>query len=648
MKTSIRTLILATVALAAPCLWSERAGAVPLNTPTTLIDINGGQTSPGPTMPGWYGWDIPGTTWTLMSGGVGTPVTNNFGGVQVVITPYTPAAPPNAADARDRGNPTSGPFSNVYQDFIYVNRDPTIGLGKHYLKFQFGGLTANTDYEVTMFAYDANTGSSTTSYMAYGTNNPAGYGNYQPAPGSNNRTIPILARLKIAGPSPSNPYDYASSFFVKTDGSGAVTAFAWNDSDSYNDNLISLCNGIALGLATNLVTVTPTNPPTIPSQYKIGTWRGFRPAALSYTFDDDLPNQYAIAVPMFNAKGFKLTLYTVINWLPSGSWSPVQNAALFGHEIASHTVTHTDLSTLSDAQQTNELKNSQDAIKANISGEKCVTLAYPNCVLAKESITSQYYIAARSCSGQLVPSTPPDFFNISSFVCGALGPVRTTLDFNNTAENAAAANAWCVYLIHAMDAENGYSPLPSMVLQGAVDYVSTNQSKFWVETFGNVVRYIKERDASSVMEISNTADSITIQVTNNLDSSIYDYPITLRRPLPTNWLSAVVLQNNKSVGAQIVSVSSTNYIMFDVVPNGGDVTISKVPLPFTLSNPALTTPTSFAFRLNGQAGVRYAIHSSSNLVNWSPVQTNTLVNTYTNFTFAVSNSLQFYRAQWVP
>ena len=57
----------------------------------------------------------------------------------------------------------------------------------------------------------------------------------------------------------------------------------------------------------------------------------------------------------------------------------------FGHEIASHTVSHTDLSTLSDEAQTNELKNSQISIKANVPGQKCLTLAYPNCVEAKES-----------------------------------------------------------------------------------------------------------------------------------------------------------------------------------------------------------------------------------------------------------------------
>jgi len=307
---------------------------------------------------------------------------------------------------------------------------------------------------------------------------------------------------------------------------------------------------------------------SIASPYQIGTWRGFRPAAITYTFDDDLPNQYAVAVPMFSVRGFKLTLFTVTTWVPGGSWTPVKTAASFGHEIASHTVTHPTLSGLSTSQQSTELKNSQAAINANVPSQQCLTLAYPYCVAGDEAITSQYYIAARGCSGQLVPSTPPDFMNISSFVCGSQGSIQTVQDFNNMANSAANADAWCVYLIHALDNDKGYSPFPSATLQASLDYLSANSNKFWVEAFGNVVRYIRERNASGVTELSNRADSITIQVTNNLDGAIYNYPITLRRPLPMNWLSAFVSQGNLLDGTQIINIGATNYVVFDVVPGG--------------------------------------------------------------------------------
>lgn len=387
---------------------------------------------------------------------------------------------------------------------------------------------------------------------------------------------------------------------------------------------------------------------TVSAPYQIGSWQGFRQAAITYTFDDDLPNQYSVAVPMFNAKGFKMTLFTVTSWLPGGTWSPVQTAALYGHEIASHTVTHPDLSTSSAAVVTNELQNSQSNINANVTAQQCVTLAYPYCnPPANAAIVPNYYIAARGCSGQLVPSTPADLMNISSFVCGSMGLLQFQ-DLKAKADAAAAARSWCVYLIHAIDNDNGYSPLPSATLQATLNYLSTNQSKFWVETFGHVVCYIRERNAASVTEVSNTTDTITVRVTDNLDDSIYNYPITLRRPLPANWPGAAVSQNYKSMPAQFSNLNSTNFVTFDVVPNSGDVTLSKLVVPIVISNPAFTTPTNFSFRLDGQAGARYAIHGSSDLVNWTPLQTNILASSFTNWTVTSAAARQFYRVKWVP
>jgi hypothetical protein len=401
------------------------------------------------------------------------------------------------------------------------------------------------------------------------------------------------------------------------------------------------------------LTVTVTAPSSfagsVAAPYEIGTWEGFRPAAISYTFDDNLPNQYAIAVPMFHAAGFKLTLFTVINtWVGTFVWSQAQSAASYGDEIASHTMTHPNLTTVLAAQLTNELADSQSNINSRITNALCVTVAYPNCAVPTESIVAQYYIAARGCSGSLVSSTPADFMNISSYVCGSAGSIQTAAQFNSLADSATILHSWCVFLIHALDSDNGYSPLPSTTLQASVNYMSTNQNKFWVETFGNVVRYIRERNASSVAETASSDSSITVQVTNTLNNLIYNYPITLRRPLPAGWLAAAVSQSNQPVTAKLVAINSTNYVMFDVVPNGGEIVIAKTVLPFAISSPLLTTPTNLSFRLEGQAGETYAICSSTDLVNWLPVQSNTLVSSSTNFTVDALTDYQFYRARWNP
>jgi hypothetical protein len=326
-----------------------------------------------------------------------------------------------------------------------------------------------------------------------------------------------------------------------------------------------------------LILSSPVNSQNIAPSYKVGTWRGFRNAAVSFTFDDGCPNQYSIAIPMFNEFGFKMTLFIVTGskWIWPADWTKLQSAAANGHEIASHTVTHTNFSGMSDSLQKIELRHSQEEINLHIPGNQCITMAYPFCVSGNGSIVAQYYIAARICSGIIEPSTPSDFMRISSITVGTEGPIKTKQDFISTFRSAADSKGWCVFMLHGIDNDGGWSSVNSSVLRETLEYLSANTSDYWVSTFGDVVRYTKERDGVSVTETSVKDASITLQVTDTLPDSIYSYPINIRRALPDGWISATVAQNNLPVESKVLEIDVVKYVQFDVVPDGGDVVITR-------------------------------------------------------------------------
>jgi peptidoglycan/xylan/chitin deacetylase (PgdA/CDA1 family) len=313
---------------------------------------------------------------------------------------------------------------------------------------------------------------------------------------------------------------------------------------------------------------------TIGPPYEVGNWPGFRTAAVSYTFDDGCSNQAAIAIPMFNEPnfGFKMTLYPVINWGPN--WTVLQSAAAAGHEVGSHTMSHPTLAGLTIAAQTTELVNSQNTINSHIPGRQCVTLAYPNCSPSDPTLTATYYIAARHCDGRVEPNTPLNMYMVSSIILGVSG-INTTAGITAKDDAAAASKGWCVFLIHGIDGDGGFSPLSSTILRESLQYLAARRSTFWVATFGNVVRYIRERNAVSVTETANSGNNITLLVTDTLNDANYSYPITIRRPLPQGWPFADVSQNGQAVNACIVIVNSVKYVMFDAVPDGGEVVLSK-------------------------------------------------------------------------
>ena len=292
---------------------------------------------------------------------------------------------------------------------------------------------------------------------------------------------------------------------------------------------------------------------TIDPSYEVATWHGFTNAAVTYTFDDNCSKQYSVAIPLFNEFGFTGTFYPVIDWGPQ--WNKFQAAADLGHEIGSHTVSHPRMSDQELTVQEDELKNSYDKITTSITGQKGLTIAYPFCVPSDAELTRKYYFAARHCQGQIEKSTPSDFYNISSIICGESGSIKTAENFISNFESAAKASGWSVYLLHGIDGDGGYSDLASTELRGSLEYLDENRDRFWVATFGDAVRYIRERNAISVTETESGADMIALEVSDTLDNSVYDQPLTLRRALPPGWRSATLVQDDIDVESRIVEIN---------------------------------------------------------------------------------------------
>lgn len=329
-----------------------------------------------------------------------------------------------------------------------------------------------------------------------------------------------------------------------------------------------ICMLILVGFSGNIFSQT------IDENYEVGTWYGFKDAAVSYTFDDNYSNQLDVVVPMFNEFGFNLTLFTFTNSFLPANWEGLTEAAEQGHEIGSHTVTHNNLSDLSDEEQESELADSRATIEENIPGYKVYTIAYPFCVRGNDDLTRQYYIAARGCSGQIVPETPSDFMNISSMIIGTEG-YATAEALNGRADAAVSSGGWAIFLAHGLDGEGGYSEISSSEIRGNLEYLSAHQDSFWVESFGNVFKYIRERNAVTIEEQSMDETTITVQVSDTLDNEIYNYPLTVRRELPAEWESAIVTQNDSLVNSHITELDEQKLVVFDAVPDSGDIIIEK-------------------------------------------------------------------------
>jgi len=66
-----------------------------------------------------------------------------------------------------------------------------------------------------------------------------------------------------------------------------------------------------------------------------------------------------------------------------------------------------------------------------------------------------------------------------------------------------------------------------------------------------------------------------LTVSDGLDDTVFNVPVTFRRLLPSGWTSATVTQNGKAVPSSVAAVNSVPYVVFDAVPDAGAVVISQ-------------------------------------------------------------------------
>ena len=340
---------------------------------------------------------------------------------------------------------------------------------------------------------------------------------------------------------------------------------------------------------------------------EIGTWAGFRTAAVSFTFDDGPQSDVDIAMPMFEKYGYKATFNIVTNWANGNingmlTWSGVQELAAAGHEIASHSDSHPD-----GTMSANEISSSKGKINQNIQQPYgCVTLAYPNCNTPGDAQVLQNYVVGRICnSGSSImgKNGPSNWAAVPAMMTGGNG----TSDFKGNMQTAVQQGGWVAFLTHGFTTgTNGYanySPTNASAMEDGLQYAKQNDSKIWVAPMGHVAMYIKERNASTATA-STSGSSITVKLTHTIanDVSKYEYPLSLRIKNDNNWTAASGTQGGKAITVSI----KDGYIYFDAVPNGGDIVISSGGSSTNPSSSASTPPGSSAVQpasSNSNSGV---------------------------------------------
>ncbi len=307
--------------------------------------------------------------------------------------------------------------------------------------------------------------------------------------------------------------------------------------------------------------------------YQISPMFDFKKSIVSLTFDDGYPSQFRIALPLLKKRNLSATFYVITGNIDSTIKSLIQENVSADYEIGSHSVTHPDLSKISNAEVDRELLDSKTYLKKYYGINAGLTMSYPYGVYSSSIIhmAQSIYMAARS--------TDPgynSFYSLNRFALRAYGfDDKTGINRANLRINFAIQNhLWLVEMIHAID--NGtYLSLDSTTLSDHLDYIENAEQDIWCSNVENVIKYFDESKRAQV-ECDLCNDTIyKIRLNDYLNDSIYNQPLSLRIKVPGNWDSVSISGINKF---RTEYNNKSKFILFNALPDNKEITVRPVSI----------------------------------------------------------------------
>lgn len=249
----------------------------------------------------------------------------------------------------------------------------------------------------------------------------------------------------------------------------------------------------------------------------IAKYRGDRACAVSYTFDDGLVEQYTLAAPEFEKRGFRATF--AINGAKINqdarhltdstrmTWAQVKDLFERGHEISNHGWRHRNFARFPIEEIKEDIFKNDSAILA-VTGVRPRTFVYPNNNKKDEGrrIAEQGRVGTRTRQRSLGSKTTPE--SLEKWV--------TTL---------IQTGDWGVGMTHGLT--YGYDAFrnPQRFWEH-LDRVKACEDSVWVGTFCEVAAYVEE-SRNTRLQVEEQGDRLAVTPEMALDKELFDEPLTL-------------------------------------------------------------------------------------------------------------------------
>ncbi len=306
---------------------------------------------------------------------------------------------------------------------------------------------------------------------------------------------------------------------------------------------------------------------------KIAKWKDDKKAAVLLQFDDSTPGQATLGVPAMNKRNIVGTWY--VN--PGGtsfnanldSWQNVAPSG--GQELANHTLTHTGAGTYSevvtevgDASKIIWSIRKQSDFASLIAFNRGGGTSWNEDDLAKvleeyKNIDRQSYLGI-TVKALSVPSgsNADKMFEI---IPGAINDsIIASIHFHGiAAEDGSPPMDW------------GNAAVWINNFETFLDKLVAIKDDIWLTGYISVYKYIKEKEKATISIAQYSDEQYSVNLKSEIDTKYYNEPLTVLVYLPQTWTSCLVNYNS----AETTYTLQNGLLMFDAIPNTGDIFITK-------------------------------------------------------------------------
>lgn len=204
----------------------------------------------------------------------------------------------------------------------------------------------------------------------------------------------------------------------------------------------------------------------------------FTKGMVSLDFDDGWLSTFQNGIPILDAAGYKSTQYIITGYMQFAptyvTSAQVQQMNNNGHDIEAHSQTHPDLTTLTQAQITQEISGSkQDLINIGITP---VSFAFPygtynSTVL--QTVKDAGFSASRTA---LIQDGGFNYKNQNPYLLKTqdVQSATTLADIQVWIDNAATTKTWLILTLHSVAGDGTQYDTPPAKLQSIVNYLKTS------------------------------------------------------------------------------------------------------------------------------------------------------------------------------